>query len=66
MPTLIASPTRITAAGNVPKLIDEYVGRVNSRTANGWELALEPSGKLVFRTAGLTVRVYGWACPEIS
>ena len=32
MPTLIASPTRITAAGNVPKLIDEYVGRVNSRT----------------------------------
>ena len=32
MPTLIASPTRITAAGNKPKLIDEYVGRVNSRT----------------------------------
>jgi mannose-6-phosphate isomerase-like protein (cupin superfamily) len=32
MPTLIPSPTRITAAGNVPKLIDEYVGRVNSRT----------------------------------
>ncbi len=32
MPTLIASPTRITAAGNKPKLIDEYVGRVNSQT----------------------------------
>jgi mannose-6-phosphate isomerase-like protein (cupin superfamily) len=32
MPTLIASPTRITAAGNKPKLIDEYVGRVNSKT----------------------------------
>src|SRR5262249_14248758 len=31
MPTLIASPTRIQAAGNKPKLIDEYVGRVNSR-----------------------------------
>ena len=32
MPTLIATPTRIQAAGNKPKLIDEYVGRVNSRT----------------------------------
>lgn len=32
MPTLIAQPTRITAAGNKPKLIDEYVGRVNSST----------------------------------
>jgi len=31
MPTLIPQPTRITAAGNKPKLIDEYVGRVNSR-----------------------------------
>src|SRR5205823_551490 len=31
MPTLIAAPTRIQAAGNKPKLIDEYVGRVNSR-----------------------------------
>ena len=33
MPTLISQPTRISAAGNKPKLIDEYVGRVNSRTA---------------------------------
>ena len=32
MPTLISTPTRITAAGNKPKLIDEYVGRVNSKT----------------------------------
>lgn len=32
MPTLIAQPTRVTAAGNKPKLIDEYVGRVNSKT----------------------------------
>jgi mannose-6-phosphate isomerase-like protein (cupin superfamily) len=31
MPTLISQPTRIEAAGNKPKLIDEYVGRVNSR-----------------------------------
>lgn len=32
MPTHIPAPTRITAAGNKPKLIDEYVGRVNSET----------------------------------
>jgi ethanolamine utilization protein EutQ len=32
MPTLIAAPTRVEAAGNKPKLIDEYVGRVNSAT----------------------------------
>lgn len=47
MPTLIAHPTRITAAGNKPKLIDEYIGRVNSKTSGtsvahmrspqGWE-----------------------------
>ena len=47
MPTLIAQPTRVTAAGNKPKLIDEYVGRVNSKTSaasvahmrspQGWE-----------------------------
>jgi ethanolamine utilization protein EutQ (cupin superfamily) len=33
MPTLLAQPSRITAAGSKPKVIDEYVGRVNSRTA---------------------------------
>src|SRR5580692_1162569 len=32
-PTLIGKPTRVSAAGNKPKLIDEYVGRVNSGTA---------------------------------
>jgi mannose-6-phosphate isomerase-like protein (cupin superfamily) len=32
MPTLISQPTRIRAAGNKPKMIDEYVGRVNSAT----------------------------------
>ena len=31
MPTLIGVPTRIEAAGNKPKLIDEYIGLVNSR-----------------------------------
>ena len=34
MPTLIAQPTRIHAAGNKPKLIDEYIGRVNTRNSN--------------------------------
>jgi len=29
MPQLIPSPTRVTAAGNKPKLIEEFVGRVN-------------------------------------
>ena len=33
MPTLIAQPTRIEAGGNKPKLIDEYIGRVNSKTS---------------------------------
>ena len=47
MPKLIQSPTRIQAAGNKPKLIDEYVGRVNSgnemvsiahmRSPAGWQ-----------------------------
>ena len=34
MPTLISQPTRIQAAGNKPKLIDEYIGRVNSTTSS--------------------------------
>lgn len=47
MPTLIDTPTRIEAAGTKPKLIDEYIGRVNSRNEHisvahmrspaGWE-----------------------------
>jgi quercetin dioxygenase-like cupin family protein len=46
MPTLITQPARVEAAGNKPKLIDEYVGRVNSghddlsvalmRSPGGW------------------------------
>jgi mannose-6-phosphate isomerase-like protein (cupin superfamily) len=34
MPRLIGTPTRIQAAGNKPKEIAEYVGRVNSGTAS--------------------------------
>lgn len=47
MPTLVAEPTRISAAGTKPKLIEEYIGRVNTKTAGvsvahmhspqGWE-----------------------------
>ena len=33
MPTLIPAPTRVSAAGNKPKVIEEFVGRVNSKTA---------------------------------
>jgi mannose-6-phosphate isomerase-like protein (cupin superfamily) len=46
MPQLIAQPTRVEAAGDPPKLIDEYAGRVNSaedrlsvarmRSPSGW------------------------------
>ncbi|MFO0890100.1 MAG: cupin [Isosphaeraceae bacterium] len=46
MPRLIAAPSRVRAAGTKPKLIDEYVGRVNSahsdlsvahmRSPEGW------------------------------
>jgi quercetin dioxygenase-like cupin family protein len=32
MPTFITEPTRIEAAGNKPKIIEEYIGRVNSKT----------------------------------
>jgi mannose-6-phosphate isomerase-like protein (cupin superfamily) len=31
MPTLIGNAARIEAAGNKPKIIDEYIGRVNTR-----------------------------------
>jgi len=32
LPTLIDKPARIQAAGNMPKIIDEFFGRVNSKT----------------------------------
>jgi mannose-6-phosphate isomerase-like protein (cupin superfamily) len=47
MPNLISQPTRIKAAGTKPKLIDEYIGRVNTqnygvsvahmRSPGGWQ-----------------------------
>lgn len=47
MPTLIDRPRQITAAGTKPKIIQEHIGRVNSKTAavsvahmrspSGWE-----------------------------
>ena len=33
MPTYIASPKLIEAAGNKPKRIEEFVGRINSKTS---------------------------------
>jgi quercetin dioxygenase-like cupin family protein len=33
MPTLISQPTRIEAAGNKPKIIEEFIGAVNSTTS---------------------------------
>jgi mannose-6-phosphate isomerase-like protein (cupin superfamily) len=46
MPELIASPSRVQAAGTEPKVIDEFVGRVNTgesrlsvarmRSPQGW------------------------------
>lgn len=32
MATLLPTPTVVTAQGNKPKLIEEFIGRVNSRT----------------------------------
>lgn len=47
LPILISQPTRVEAAGTKPKVIDEYIGRVNSKTQSvsvahmrspaGWE-----------------------------
>ena len=34
MATLISAPSIIKAAGNKPKIIEEYVGRVNSKTTS--------------------------------
>jgi len=34
MPQLVQAPSRVEAAGNKPKLIDEYFGRVNSGDTN--------------------------------
>jgi mannose-6-phosphate isomerase-like protein (cupin superfamily) len=45
LPTLISKPTTIKAAGNKPKVIEEFVGRVNT-TDNAVSIAhmVSPSG----------------------
>lgn len=75
MPTLIEHPTRVQAAGNLPKIIDEYIGRLHNqegrisvahmRSPAGWE---EPGQTpefeeytLVLR-GSLTVRHKGGSC----
>ena len=63
MPNLISSPTRVEAAGTKPKLIDEYVGRVNTddsslsiahmRSPQGW---VEPGQRPLFDEYTLVLR----------
>ncbi len=45
MPQLISHPTLIKAAGNKPKIIKEFIGRVNSKTSTVSIAKMEsPSG----------------------
>ena len=63
MPTLIEAPVRIPAAGDPPKIIAEYVGRVSSRTESvsvahmvapaGW---VEPGQRPEFEEYTLVLR----------
>ena len=63
MPTLISQPTIIHAAGNLPKRIEEYAGRVNSGhsqvsvarmvSPTGW---IEPGQKPEFEEITLVLR----------
>jgi mannose-6-phosphate isomerase-like protein (cupin superfamily) len=63
MPELVPRPTEITAVGNKPKLIREYVGRVNTRTdavsvahmksPGGW---VEPGQRPLFDEYTLVLR----------
>lgn len=63
MPRLIRAPSRVTAAGEPPKTIDEYVGRVNSgddrlsvahmRSPSGWS---EPGQRPEFDEFTLVLR----------
>lgn len=69
MPTLIPGPSRVEAAGTKPKLIDEYVGRVNTgesklsvahmRSPAGW---VEPGQAPTFDE--YTVVLKGLLCVE--
>lgn len=63
MPTLIEAPTVVASAGNVPKRIEEYAGRVNSAHASvsvarmvspeGW---IEPGQRPEFEEITLVLR----------
>jgi len=63
MPRFISAPTRVEAAGTPPKLIDEYVGRINTRTEAlsiahmrspaGWS---EPGQRPTFREYTVVLR----------
>ena len=63
MPRLIESPTVVQAAGNLPKRIEEYAGRVNTGhedlsvarmvSPQGW---LEPGQRPEFRELTLVLR----------
>jgi len=68
MPTLIARPTVMPAAGNKPKLIEEFIGRVNSghsslsvahmESPQGWvEPGQRPDFEEITVVLGGTVRV---------
>ena len=69
MPKLIPRPTAVTAAGNKPKRIDEYAGRVNSGhttvsvarmvSPGGW---VEPGQRPEFEE--ITVVLRGLLCVE--
>lgn len=69
MPLLIASPARVAAAGNRPKLIDEFLGHVNTGHAElsvarmhspeGWQ---EPGQTPEFDELTLVLR--GVVCVE--
>ncbi len=63
MPTLIDHPTKIKAAGTLPKLIEEYIGAVNSSTKDvsiaimnspcGW---VEPAQKPEFNEYSIVLK----------
>jgi mannose-6-phosphate isomerase-like protein (cupin superfamily) len=63
MPEIIATPSRVEAAGTKPKLIDEYVGRVSTgedrvsvarmRSPSGW---VEPGQRPEFDEVTLVLR----------
>lgn len=68
MPTVISAPAIIHAAGNTPKRIEEYIGRVNSHTAEvsiarmtsppGW---VEPGQTPEFDEFTVVLKAcYGW------